>query len=277
MHFYLNIKNNKSFKFSYFSFSIIINIRSAAWLLNALSCVLFTIAASNMWKFIWICFSVHWIWKILAMTSLIHWRSRTIAAYSAHSSKSTYSANWSLLNTPGLGSNHCHSSVIHRTCHSYWRSPRSFIWTAVIYSIMWIMRMVGARRRLLHMKMIDISYWSTQTLSLVIILKWCWSICAYYITNIRNVWDTNLGSTTHSRTRRSICAYSCCYIHIILSTLIWAIWVIGMIRMCWWQNPIMIDSALCETRINSSSCYILLVVVATSSISFFSWLRTDSP
>lgn len=230
-----------------------------------------------MRKFIWVCFSVHWIWEILTMTCLIHWRSCTIAANSAHSSKSTYATNWSLLNTAGLGSYHCHSSVIHRSCHSYWRCPRSFIWTTVIYSIVRIVRMMGARRRLLHMKVIHISYWSTQTLSLVVtILKWCWSICTYYITYIRNVWDTNLLRSNNSRPWRSICVDWCCYIHVILSTLVWAIWIIWMIWMIRWQNSIMICSTLCETRINSPCCTVLLIIVAASCISFLSWLRANA-
>ena len=145
----------------YFSFPVIVNIWSATWLLNALICILFAIAASNMRKFIWVCFSVHWIWEIFPVTCLIHWRSCTIAAYSAHSSKSTNSTYWSLLNTASLRSYHCHSSIINRPRHSYRGCSRAFVWTAMIYSVMRIVRMMSARRRLLQMKMVQISSCST--------------------------------------------------------------------------------------------------------------------
>lgn len=73
---------------------------------------------------------------------------------------------------------------------------------------------------------------------------------------------------------RSVCIDWCSNIHVILSALIWTIWIIWVIWMIWWKNSIMIRVTLCETRIYSPCCSILLIVVCSRCICLFSWLRT---
>ena len=125
------------------------------------------------------------------------------------------------------------------------------------------------------MKMTHISNWSSLTLGLIIIiLKWCWSICAYYITNIRDVWDSDLLWSNNTLSRRSVCIDWCSNIHVVLSTLIWTIWIIWVIWMIRWKNSIMVRVTLCEARIYSPCCSVLLIIVSSRCISLFSWLRT---
>lgn len=147
----------------------------------------------------------------------------------------------------------------------------------MINSVVRIVRMMSAGRRLLHMKMIQIICSTAQALSLVVtILKWCWSICANNITYVGNIWDTNLLRSIDSLSRRSICINLCCYIHVILSTLIWTIRIIWVVWMIRWQNSIMILRTLSEIRIHCTCRIILLIVVVARCICLFSWLRTYS-
>ena len=54
------------------SFSIVVNIRSAAWLLDALAGVVFAIAAANVRQLVRVRLPVHWIGEALAVASLVH-------------------------------------------------------------------------------------------------------------------------------------------------------------------------------------------------------------
>jgi hypothetical protein len=102
------------------SFSVVINIWSAARLLNWLARVIFAIAATNMWQLIGVCLSMHRIWETLSVARLIHRGPGTAAWHSTNAADAHWDAsNWSLLDASGLRSDHINAIVVVSICTGY--------------------------------------------------------------------------------------------------------------------------------------------------------------
>lgn len=94
------------------SFSVIIDVRSAARLLNTLAGIVFTVAAANMGQLVRICLSVYRIWEALAVAGLVHRGACTTAGHSTDTADAAYAADGTLLNAACLRADHVDASVV---------------------------------------------------------------------------------------------------------------------------------------------------------------------
>ena len=94
------------------SFSVVVNVRRAAWLLDALARIVFAIAAADVWQLVRIGLPVHRVWEALAVACLVHGWAGAAARHSADASDAAYAADGALLNAASLGADHVDAGVV---------------------------------------------------------------------------------------------------------------------------------------------------------------------
>ena len=228
------------------SFSIVVNIRSAAWLLDALAGVVFAIAAADVRQLVRVRLPVHWIGEALAMARLVHRWTGAATGHSTDAADAAYAADGPLLNAAGLGANHVDARVVRVGAVDTDRGVAwSLVWTAVIDSVLGRVRMVAARAHwdavLLDVEVSIVSGAASGGASTIYtigrrasgdhnaltVLEGSGGVRAHDIAEIRgHVGGSHLGIRHDAVDDRRVGR-----VHVVLATLIAAVWIARMVRV----------------------------------------------
>lgn len=114
-----------------------------SWLLYTLCCWIFSITASYMRKFIWVCFPMHCVRKTFSIACLVHAWTSSSATHSTYPSYAWNTTNRTLLDTSSCRTNHWYCCILNRSSHAKWWAQWTFVGWAVSNSVVCLVRVLS--------------------------------------------------------------------------------------------------------------------------------------